>query len=153
MTSGTPERVLGFDVGSRRIGVACGSRYTGSAQPLEVIAHRAGGIDWTAVDRLFGEWQPDAVVVGLPLTLEGADQPASTLARDFGRGAAERYALPVIFQDERHSSQEAAARFAAARRSGTRRRRDADALDSLAAVIIVERYFARPSCGQPHEET
>ncbi len=139
------ERVLGFDVGARRVGVACGSRVTGSAQPLEVIARRVDEFDWLTLDRLLREWQPDALVVGLPLTLDGEEQPASKLAREFGASAANRYRLPVVFQDESHSSQEAATRFAASRREGTRRRRDATTLDSLAAVIIVERFFAGPS--------
>lgn len=139
-----PERVFGFDIGARRVGVACGSRLTGGAQPLEVLARRADEFDWLALDRLVREWRPDALVVGLPLTLDGEEQTASTLARTFGASAATRYTLPVIFQDERHSSQEAAIRFAAARREGTRRRRDAVTLDSLAAVIIVERFFAGP---------
>ena len=135
-------RVLGFDVGARRTGVACGSRVTGSAQVLPVVARRGSDVDWRALDRLVREWRPDALVVGLPLALDGGEQPATAMAREFGSSAGARYTLPVVFQDERHSSQEAATRFAAARSHGSRRRRDADALDSLAAVIIVERYFA-----------
>lgn len=154
MTSGTPERVLGFDVGARRVGVACGSRVTGGAQPLEVIGYRSGEIDWTAVERLLREWRPEALVVGLPLTLDGLEQPATALARAFAASAQVRYALPVIFQDESHSSREAAMRFAVARRAGTRRKRDANTLDSLAAVIIVERFFARPrTTGSQLEES
>lgn len=145
MTSDTPERVFGFDVGARRVGVACGSRVTGSAQPLHVMACRSGEIDWTALDRLLREWKPDAFVIGLPLTLGGLEQAASAQARSFATDLGSRYPLPVIFQDESHSSQEAASRFAAARRAGTRRRRDANTLDSLAAVIIVERFFAGSS--------
>lgn len=152
MTSGTPERVLGFDVGARRVGVACGSSLTGGAQPLEVIGYRSGELDWTAVDRLLREWRPAALVVGLPLTLDGLEQSATTLARAFAAAAGTRYALPVVFQDERHSSQEAATRFAAARREGARRKRDANTLDSLAAVIIVERFFARPGSTGPLQE-
>ncbi len=141
-TSAPPSRVFGFDVGARRTGVACGSRVTGGAQALPVLAHPGAGFDWPMLDRLVREWQPDAFVVGLPLTLDGTEQPASARAREFASSASDRYALPVFFQDERNSSQEAAARFATQRSQGTRRRRDADALDSLAAVIIVERYFA-----------
>lgn len=129
-------------MGARRTGVACGSRVTGSAQALPVVARSGNDVDWPALDRLVREWRPDALVVGLPLALDGAEQAASAMAREFASSAGTRYTLPVIFQDERHSSQEAATRFAAARSQGTRRRRDADALDSLAAVIIVERYFA-----------
>lgn len=129
-------------MGARRTGVACGSRVTGGAQPLAVVARRGAEVDWPALDRLVREWRPEALIVGLPLTLDGVEQSASALAREFASSACARYALPVIFQDERHSSQEAAMRFAAERSQGTRRRRDADALDSLAAVIIVERYFA-----------
>jgi len=134
--------------------VACGSRVTGGAQALAVVARRGTDIDWPALDRLVREWQPEALVVGLPLTLDGAEQSASALAREFASSTCARYTLPVIFQDERHSSQEAAARFATERSLGTRRRRDADALDSLAAVIIVERYFAGTSVhASAHEDS
>jgi putative Holliday junction resolvase len=138
----TPTTVLGFDFGTRRIGVAYGQRVTGTARALAVVAN-AGTPDWAHVDRLVKEWRPEALVVGLPLTLDGQEQDASKRARAFGAALAKRYALPIHEQDERLSSVEAASRFADARKRGTRRQKHAEMLDAMAAQIIVESFFMR----------
>jgi len=136
-----PVCVLGFDVGARRIGVAVGNTVSGTARPIAMVAARDDGPDWDAVAALVREWRPDRLVVGEPLTLDGETQPATHLARRFAREAAARFALPVDLIDERSSSREAERRFAHARREGRARRRDAQALDALAAQIIVERWL------------
>lgn len=137
--------VLGFDVGARRIGVAVGSCFGSGARPVAVVDVHANGPDWPAIDRLRREWRPDAFVVGDPLTLDGGDQPARRRARAFATELQRRFALPVMFVDERSSSVEAAQRFAAERAQGARRRRDAQILDALAAAVIVERWLAAPT--------
>ncbi|OOG59162.1 Holliday junction resolvase RuvX [Rhodanobacter sp. B05] len=134
--------VLGFDVGSRLTGVAIGNRLTATARALTTVPVHDDRPDWARLDTLRREWQPDILVVGLPLTLEGAEQPASRRARDFGARLQQRYRLPVIFVDERHSSQEAARRFAAGRAAGLRRRRDAASIDAEAAAVILEHWLA-----------
>ena len=136
---------FGFDVGSKLIGVAVGNALTAGARALAVLAVRDGEPDWPRLDALRGEWLPDTLVVGLPLTLEGAEQPASKRARRFAATLRQRYALPVALVDERHSSQEAVRRFAAARAAGLKRRRDAAAIDAEAAAVILERWLAEPS--------
>lgn len=140
--------VLGFDVGSRRIGVAVGSAFGHGARPLAVIDVHAQGPDWPAIDRLNREWRPDGFVVGDPMTLDGGDQPIRHAAHAFAGELRVRYALPVVLVDERASSIEAAQRFASERAEGRRRRRDAAALDAVAAAVIVERWLAAP-----HEAT
>jgi putative Holliday junction resolvase len=134
--------VLGFDVGSRLTGVAIGNRLTATARALTTVPVHDDGPDWARLDALRREWQPDTLVVGLPLTLDGTEQPASRRARDFGARLQQRYDLPVIFVDERHSSQEAARRFAAGRAAGLRRRRDAAGIDAEAAAVILEHWLA-----------
>jgi putative Holliday junction resolvase len=134
--------VLGFDVGSRLTGVAIGNRLTATARALDVVAMRDGQPDWNRLDALQREWQPDTVVVGLPLTLDGTEQPASRRARAFASQLGQRYGLPVLLVDERHSSREAAQRFAAGRAAGLRRRRDAAGIDAEAAAVILERWLA-----------
>ena len=135
------ERVLGFDCGSKRIGLAFGQAVTRTATPLAVVANRDTGPDWHAIDAAVREWQPQALVVGLPLTLDGGEQPASARARRFAQHLGTRYGLPVHTQDERLSSVEAAQRFAQARRDGTRRAKHAEGLDSIAAQVIVENFL------------
>jgi len=135
--------VLGFDFGARRIGVASGNRISQSARPLPVLMVNAGEPDWTRVDALLAEWQPEALVVGLPLTLEGGEQEITRGARAFADALAQRSGLPVHLVDERHTSQEASRRFAAQRASGAARRRDAVNIDSLAAAVILESWLTQ----------
>lgn len=137
--------VFGFDYGSRLLGVAVGNRFTGLARALAVVPVRDGEPDWNKLDALRREWQPDTLVLGLPLTLDGAEQAASRGARRLAQRLGERYALPVALVDERHSSQEAAHRFAQARASGLKKRSDAAAIDAEAAAVILERWLAQPA--------
>ncbi|KZC16771.1 crossover junction endodeoxyribonuclease RuvA [Rhodanobacter sp. FW510-R12] len=134
--------VFGFDVGSRLTGVAIGNTFTASARALAALAVHDGEPDWNRLDALNREWRPDTLVVGLPLTLDGAEQAASRRARRFAATLQQRYGLPVVLVDERHSSQEAARRFAAARAVGLRHRRDAADIDAEAAAVILERWLA-----------
>jgi putative holliday junction resolvase len=132
---------LGFDVGSKLIGVAVGNRVTASARGITTIAMRNETPDWVALDALRSEWLPDTLVVGLPLTLEGEEQPASKRARRFADSLRERYRVPVMLVDERNSSREAAQRFAHARAAGLKRRSDAGHIDAEAAAVILERWL------------
>ncbi len=135
--------VLGFDFGARWIGVASGNRISQSARPLASLAAQSGQPEWARVDALLAEWKPDALVVGLPLTLDGGEQAVTRGARAFADTLGRRSGLPVHLVDERHTSQEAARRFAAQRAAGSARRRDAANLDSLAAAVILESWLAR----------
>jgi putative Holliday junction resolvase len=135
--------VLGFDYGGRCIGVALGNRITRTARALEVLRNGDGGVDWVACDALVASWQPDTLVVGLPLTLEGGEQKASRAARAFAAALEQHYRLPVVFADERNTSQEAARRFAARRAAGLAKKKHAEAIDALAAEIITESWLAQ----------
>src|SRR5262249_36386992 len=132
--------VLGFDYGARRIGVAVGNRLSG-ARALEVIANGAQGPDWTRIGALLREWQPQLLLVGLPLTMAGEEQNNSKAARAFAAELTQRYQVQAQLVDERLSSREAAQRFAARRASGQAKRKHAAALDAVAAEIIVENWF------------
>lgn len=136
--------VLGFDVGSRRIGVAVGSPFADRGRAVAVVDVREGAPDWATLDRLRREWQPGGMVVGDPLTLDDGDQPARQRAHAFARQLRARYDVPVVLVDERSSSREAAQRFAGERAAGRKRRRDAAALDAVAAAVIIERWLAAP---------
>lgn len=138
----TPETILAFDFGIRRIGVAVGQAVTDSASPLGVVPNRASGPDWAAIDALVSEWRPNRLVVGMPLTVEGERTPFATQIDAFV-GALARYERPVDTVDERYSSQEATATLTARRAAGTRGRvRKAD-IDRGAAVLIAERWLKR----------
>jgi len=129
---------LAFDLGTRWIGVAIGHPLGGNARALKTIA--AG--DWAALDALIADWQPRDLVVGLPLALDGSEQPMSKRAREFAVALERRYTRAVHLADERGSSQEAARRFARRRAEGAARRKDANDIDSLAAAVILDQWFA-----------
>jgi putative holliday junction resolvase len=137
--------VLGFDYGSRLIGVALGNRLTGTARPLGVVTNGGGGPDWERIDRWIREWQPEALVVGLPLTLDGQEQPASRGARAFAAALAKRATAPLHLVDERRSSIEAARRFAQRRAAGVAKKKHAADIDAVAAEVITETWLADPT--------
>lgn len=143
----TPGRALAFDVGRKLIGVAVGQRDAGTARAIATVEVRGGEFDWSAIDRLVAEWQPEWFVVGLPLTLDGGEQPMSTFARRFAEMIAQRHASPAHLVDERHSSREASRRFARQRADGVARRKHAAAIDALAAQVILETWLAQPDEG------
>ena len=141
---------LGFDVGAKRIGVAVGNGFSGTARELGVVDMRDDVADWVAIDKLVREWGADALVVGDPRT-QGDDtrqsdltQPSRQRAQRFARIAATRYPIPVWLVDERMSSIDAAARFAQDRAAGARKRSGARNLDAVAAAIILERWLGAP---------
>jgi putative holliday junction resolvase len=135
-------RFLGFDFGQARIGVASGQRVTASASPLATIPARAGEPDWARIDRLIADWQPDALVVGIPVHLDGTEQPLTRAARRFAERLRERYGLPVHPAEERLSSRAAREAIADGRRAGAGRRTRKGDVDRMAARLILEQWLA-----------
>lgn len=133
--------LLGFDYGLRRIGVAVGQPLTGTASPLQAVAARDGKPDWDAIGALVEEWQPAALVVGLPYNVDGSRQPMTDRAERFMRQLAGRFELPVHPVDERYSSQQAEDGLKQARREGRRGRIRKQDIDSAAACILLENWF------------
>jgi putative holliday junction resolvase len=131
-----PDTILGFDYGSKKIGVACGQSLTGTANPLTALVSHGGVPDWGVIEKLIAEWQPSAFVVGLPLNMDDSESESSERARRFARQLHGRFAKPVWMVDERLSTREARQQL------GNRQKRGPDPrVDSLAAVMMIESYF------------
>lgn len=130
--------VLGFDFGTKSIGVAVGQQITATASPLTALAARDGQPQWPLVSKLLEEWAPEYVVVGLPLNMDGSEQLLTQQARKFGQRLHGRYGLPVKFQDERLTT--VAAREELFARGGFRKL-DKGQIDSASAVLILEDYL------------
>jgi len=137
MTSGA-RTYLGFDYGSKHLGIAVGSTATGAARPLDTVAVRQGLPDWPALDRHIKEWQPGALIVGLPLNMDGSDNDMTRAARKFGQRLHARYNLPVHMVDERLTSVDAKNALVEARVPWKHRKAR---VDKLAAQNILQAYL------------
>jgi putative Holliday junction resolvase len=119
---------LSFDFGAKRTGVASGNRLLAGATPLRTITAEGKDERLAQAEARVREWQPDALVVGVPFHPDGAPHDNTARARKFARQLRERCKLPVYEVDERYSTTEALAGGA----------RDADA---AAACIILEQFL------------
>ncbi len=124
-----PQSFLAFDFGTRRVGVATGNTLIGRATPLRTVA-ATGDARWDAIGALVREWQPAALVVGVPFHPDGAPHDNTVRARRFARQLQGRFRLPVHEVDERYSTTEAAADGA----------RD---LDAASAAILLNQFLNR----------
>ena len=118
---------IAFDFGTKHTGVAVGNRVFGTAQPQGSV-HAQGEARFVQIAQRLKEWQPDAIVIGVPLHPDGAEHENTLRARKFGRQLHGRFGLPVFEVDERYSTTEALAGGA----------RDADA---ASACIILEQFL------------
>ena len=128
-----PVAFLAFDFGTRRVGVAAGNSLLKNAQPLATVSAQ-GEARFEAIARLVREWQPDALVVGVPFHPDGAAHDNTRRARAFGRQLHGRFKLPVHEVDERYSTTEARAQGAAAAGG-------AAGIDAASAAIILEQFL------------
>lgn len=131
-------RILAFDFGTRYVGVAVGDTETRVAAPLGMFEAAGGPRRLAQIEALVREWQPERLVVGLPLALDGSEHALTRQARRFARQLAARFRLPVEFSDERLSS---AAAGDALRETGRGGRKHKHAIHALAARIILQDYL------------
>lgn len=123
------ETILAFDYGLKRVGVAIGNTLTHSARGLTVIAAQ-GDQRWQRVAELIKEWQPQALVVGVPFHPDGAEHENTRLSRKFGRQLYGRFQLAVYEVDERYTTTSA---YSAGANEQT--------VDAVSAAIILEQYL------------
>lgn len=132
--------LLAFDFGTMSIGVAIGQRVTGTAHPLPALKANNGTPNWDSIARLLQEWQPEKVIVGLPLNMDGTEQPLTARARTFANRVHGRFGVTVTLHDERLSTVEARAGLF---ERGGYRALNKGRVDSTSAVIILESYFGQ----------
>lgn len=141
--------VLGFDFGTQRIGVAVGTTLLGTARPLVVLPTRDGAPDWLAIANLVKEWQPQRLIVGLPLNMDGSDSQTTVNARSFSRKLAGRMVLPVELVDERLTSRAAREEIQQGkdRGKGVSAGKQNEAIDAVAAALILEQWLVQQGVG------
>lgn len=169
----TARTVIAFDYGTRRIGIAIGQELTKTASPLTTLrltgkappTDPANAIDWTAIDEIIRDWQPQAAVVGLPLMADGGETDVTRGAKAFGEQLQKRYNLETYWIDERLTSVEAERMIAASPLGGKRNKQSRNSqnrqnrksspkskssmleakeeIDRMAAKIILENWFSQ----------
>ena len=135
----TPKIVMGIDFGLKRIGIAIGQSITRSARPLETLAAKEGVPDWHRLNALVKTWRPEAFVIGMPLNMDGTDQPITLIARQFAAELVTRFQIPVHPMDERLTTK--AAREKLFEQGGYKALQDGQ-VDQVAAQLILENWFS-----------
>lgn len=122
----TDSVVLGFDFGARRIGVAIGNTLTCEARPLTTIDAAHDAMRWREIGAIVAQWEPQALVVGIPRHPDGTPHAMTARCERFARQLEGRYQLPVDRVDERYSSAVV---------------QSADDVDAAAAAIILQQWL------------
>ncbi|MCG9965239.1 MAG: Holliday junction resolvase RuvX [Shewanella sp.] len=130
--------VLGFDFGTKSIGVAVGQQITASATPLLSLKAVDGIPNWDEIAKLIQEWKPDLVVVGLPLNMDGTEQEMTHRARKFANRLNAKFGVKIFTQDERLTTTDAKARLF---ELGGYKALTKGQVDAVSAVLIIESYF------------
>ena len=120
--------VIAFDFGLKRIGVAVGNSLLKQATPLAVIDAATNDAKFAAISDVLIEWQPDKLVVGLPLHPDGAEHEMTVRCRRFANQLHGRFGLPAVLVDERYTS-------------AVLNQQRGQSIDSEAAALILQQYF------------
>jgi putative Holliday junction resolvase len=136
-------RVLAFDLGVRRTGVAISDASGTLARPLEVVQGPSLKAQWTALLDVIARAQADdeplaAVVVGVPRRLDGSPTDFTPVALDFVARLSRKIAVPVVGLDERLTSVEAEALLATRERDWRKRKAQ---IDAAAAAVLLQEYL------------
>jgi len=129
--------ILGIDFGLSKIGIAIGQMITKTAQPIAILKASKGVPEWSVLQKLIDEWGVDTIVIGLPLNMDGTEQPITKKAKTFGEAIKKRFELPLYFSDERLTSV-SAREFMHTHIKGQARFANAD---GVSAKLIVESWM------------
>ncbi len=138
MNKNTTDILLGFDFGMKRIGIAVGQTITKTARPLVTLKAKDGIPQWEELDKLVKTWRPDALIVGIPLNMDGTEQNVTLSAKKFADSLKERYNLPVFGVDERLTTRDAREQMFS--KGGYKALKNGQ-VDSVAAQLILETWF------------
>jgi putative Holliday junction resolvase len=136
--------LLAFDFGTKRIGIAVGNTVSNTAQPLTTINDEKTDTRFAVIAALLKEWEPSALVVGLPCNDDGTPHEMTALSRRFANRLKGRFNLPTLLVDERYTS---AAASSVLDEKGIHGREQKSLIDQYAAQQILQAYFDEPSAG------
>lgn len=130
------ECYLGFDFGEKRVGVSVGQSFTATARGISTLISKNRQPDWDGISQLIDEWQPAALIVGIPRHMDGSDTEVTRLAQRFANRLNGRYHLPIHLVDERLTSFEAEQQLQAEQTKVTK-----EDIDKRAAAIILTSWL------------
>ena len=134
----TPSTLLGFDFGTKSIGVSTGQMITATAQPLAAVKANDGIPNWNIVEKVIADWKPDLVIVGLPLNMDGTEQPITQRAKKFANRLNGRFGVKIAMQDERLTTASAKEFIFS---HGGYKALDKGKIDSVSAALILESWM------------
>ena len=129
---------LAFDFGMKSIGVAIGQAITGTASPLTALKAKDGIPDWSMIQSLVKQWQPDNILIGLPLNMDGTEQDITNNVKRFAGRLKHKLNLPVHLHDERLSTVDAKAKLF---ELGGFKNLSKGKVDSVSACLIYESWL------------
>lgn len=132
------QTVIGFDFGLKNIGIAVGQVITKTATPIATLVAQDGAPQWSQIQNIIDEWQPDLLLVGMPVHMDGSEHDITKAAKRFGNRLHGRFNIQVDWVDERLTSYEAEKQITDLKKAS---HNDKLSVDSLSAKLIVEQWF------------
>lgn len=130
--------LLGIDFGTKRIGLSVGQTLTQTATPIDPVHVKNDTINWQQFDQVMKKWHIKAIVIGIPLNIDGTNQKITTLTQAFAQQLKERYQCPLFGMDERLTSVEARQQLFD---QGGYKLLKKHSIDSIAAQMILEAWL------------
>lgn len=143
-----PSSLLAFDFGLKKIGVAYGQTLTNNAKGIAIIKAVDGVPQWSEISAVIEKWEPNIVLVGLPLNMDDSESELSGRSRKFARRLVGRFNVEVQMVDERLTSQEAKSFVRDQAENQKGRIHDLTKIDHIAASLILQSWLNDPSLGQ-----
>jgi len=134
-------RILGLDMGERRVGIAISDPTGTVARPLQTLVRGSREEDFAAIEALVAENNVELVVIGRPLSLDGTEGPQARKIARYARAMAARLSVPVVSWDERFTTTIAEEILRQNRRKKKRRTQSKDEVDAIAAAVILQSYL------------
>jgi putative Holliday junction resolvase len=131
-------KVLGLDIGEKRVGIAVGDTDSKIAFPISTISAQDVLTGGPPFRRVIEDHEPKLLVIGLPLSLDGKENQQAKSVRALAERVAEQTGLPVVFQDERLSSAEARRVL---QEAGCTEREMRGKIDMIAASLVLRAYL------------
>lgn len=132
--------ILAFDFGTKKIGVAVGEKITKKARALNMLSIKNGHPNWIIIKQLLKYWNPTAIIVGLPLNVDGTKQNITQQSKTFADKIQNKFNITVFLHDERFTTVEARSIIF---ENGGYKALKKKQIDSIAAVIILESWLEK----------